>query len=150
MDKTCRLQVYGYATIAPEKLERIMERGSDRLSVHRDEEMKHELQGLLRSGHPTRAEEWNDPEPTADDDPVIAGGPVTPGRAPASLEAVRLELARILGRTAFPAGPRELADTLGRKHAPDGLVEPVERLPRDARYANVQELAEAVVGNEAT
>jgi hypothetical protein len=122
-----------------------MQRGSDRLSVHRDDEMKHELQGLLRSGHSTRAEEWNDPEPTADDDPTIAGGPVTPGHASASLEAVRLELARILGRTSFPAGPRELIGVLREKHAPDGLVEPLERLPRTARYATVQELAEAVV-----
>ncbi|MET7568249.1 DUF2795 domain-containing protein [Streptomyces sp. NPDC005492] len=121
-----------------------MERGSGRLSVHRDEEMKHELQGLLRSGHPTRTEEWNDPEPTADDDPVIAGGPVAPSAASAPLETVRLELARILGRTSFPAGPRELAVVLRQKYAADSLVEPVERLPRGARYASVQELAEAV------
>lgn len=53
-----------------------MQRGSDRLSRHRDDEMKHELQGLLRSGHPTRSEEWHDPEPTAEDDPEIWGGPV--------------------------------------------------------------------------
>lgn len=86
-----------------------MQRGSDRLSVHRDDEMKHELQGLLRSGHPTRTEEWHDPEPTAEDDPEVAGGPVTPGRTRASLAAVRLELAKVLGRGAFPASPRELA-----------------------------------------
>ncbi|MEV5463471.1 hypothetical protein AB0L17_35825 [Streptomyces cellulosae] len=49
-----------------------MQRGSDRLSVHRDDEMKHELQGLLRSGHPTRSEEWHDPEPAAEDDPEAA------------------------------------------------------------------------------
>src|SRR4051812_49220200 len=126
-----------------------MERGSSRLSVHRDEEMKHELQGLLRSGRATRSEEWHVPEPTAEDDPVIAGGPVVPGREAASLESVRLELARILGRTAFPAGPRELTGVLRQKHAPDGLVEPVERLPRNARYATVQALAEAVVSAEA-
>jgi hypothetical protein len=36
--------------------------------------MKHELRGLLRSGHPTRTEEWHDPE--------IARGPVAPNRAP--------------------------------------------------------------------
>ncbi|MET7594257.1 DUF2795 domain-containing protein [Streptomyces sp. NPDC004082] len=122
-----------------------MQRGSDRLSVHRDEEMKHELQGLLRSGHPTRAEEWHDPEPTADDDPVIAGGPVVPGRGAASLETVRLEMARILGRTSFPAGPRELGGVLREKHAPDALVEAVERLPREAHYGTAGELAEAVV-----
>jgi Protein of unknown function (DUF2795) len=122
-----------------------MQRGSDRLSVHRDDEMKHELQGLLRSGHPTRVEEWHDPEPTADDDPVIAGGPVAPGRSPIRVETVRYEFARILGRTSFPAGPRELIDTLRAKHAPDGLVEPLERLPKKARYASAHELAEAVV-----
>jgi hypothetical protein len=124
-----------------------MQRGSDRLSVHRDDEMKHELQGLLRSGHPTRAEEWHDPEPTAEDDPEVARGPVGwPGPATASLETVRLELARILGRSAFPAGPRDLARALRRGYAPDALVEPIERLPRTARYANVQELAEALTG----
>ena len=40
--------------------------------------MKHELQGLPRSGRSTHTEEWHDPEPTADDDPALAGGPVTP------------------------------------------------------------------------
>ncbi|WP_406724378.1 DUF2795 domain-containing protein [Streptomyces sp. GD-15H] len=121
-----------------------MQRGSDRLSVHRDEEMKHELQGLLRSGHPTRTEEWNDPEPFAEDDPAVAYGPVTPNRGPTSLESVRLELARILNRGSFPAGPRELMRTLDRRHAPDTLVEALGRLPRQARYGSVQELAEAL------
>ncbi|PAZ17732.1 hypothetical protein CLM62_00755 [Streptomyces sp. SA15] len=125
-----------------------MQRGSDRLSRHRDDEMKHELQGLLRSGHPTRTEEWHDPEPTADDDPEIAGGPVAPGSSGASLEVVRLELARMLGRSAFPAPAADLARALRRKNAPDALVEALERLPRKERYANVQELARAVTRRE--
>lgn len=122
-----------------------MQRGSDRLSVHRDDEMKHELRGLLRSGRPTRTEEWHDPEPTADDDPEVAGGPISPEGPTASLASVRTELARHLNRHAFPAGPRELARALRRSYAPDALVEPVERLPRTAHYATVQELAEALV-----
>jgi hypothetical protein len=121
-----------------------MQRGSDRLSVHRDDEMKHELQGLLRSGHPTRTEEWHDPEPTADDDPEIAGGPVAPGRVGVSLDAVRLALARLLGRSAFPADAGELMGVLRRKNAPDGFVEALGRLPRRERYSNVQELAKAL------
>ncbi|MFJ7077014.1 DUF2795 domain-containing protein [Streptomyces sp. NPDC098781] len=124
-----------------------MQRGSDRLSVHRDDEMKHELQGLLRSGRPTRTEEWHDPEPSAEDDPQVAGGPVAPGSSTASLATVRLELARVLGRGAFPASPRDLAGELRRGYAPDALAESVERLPRSARYANVQELAEALTGS---
>ncbi len=127
-----------------------MQRGSDRLSVHRDDEMKHELQGLLRSGHPTRTEEWHDPEPFADDDPAVAYGPVTPGRGPTSLESVRLELARILSRGAFPAGPRELMRALDRRHAPDTLIEALERLPRQDRYGSVQELAEALTRSRET
>ncbi|WP_369195010.1 DUF2795 domain-containing protein [Streptomyces djakartensis] len=122
-----------------------MQRGSDRLSVHRDDEMKHELQGLLRSGHPTRAEDWHDPEPYAEDDPEVAYGPVTPSRAPSSLESVRLELARILGRRAFPASARELVRALRDRQAPDALVEAVERLPRKEHYGTVQELAQAMV-----
>ncbi|GAA2556201.1 MULTISPECIES: DUF2795 domain-containing protein [Streptomyces] len=127
-----------------------MQRGSDRLSVHRDDEMKHELQGLLRSGHPTRTEEWHDPEPFAEDDPEVVYGPVTPGRGPTSLESVRLELARILGRGAFPANPRELVRALNRRYAPDALVEALERLPHQARYHNVQELAEALTRSRET
>ncbi|KOG42992.1 DUF2795 domain-containing protein [Streptomyces resistomycificus] len=127
-----------------------MQRGSDRLSRHRDDEMKHELQGLLKSGHPTRSEEWHDPEPTADDDPEIWGGPVTPGRAGTSMEAVRLEAARILGRGSFPATSVELARGLRRKHAPDALTEAVERLPRKETYATAQELAQALTRREAS
>lgn len=125
-----------------------MQRGSDRLSVHRDDEMKHELQGLLRSGHPTRTEEWHDPEPSAEDDPQVWGGPVAPGRSGATLETVRFELARILGRHAFPAAPTDLARTLRRRNAPDAMIEAVARLPRQDRYQTVQELAEALVGRE--
>ncbi|MFJ7771937.1 DUF2795 domain-containing protein [Streptomyces sp. NPDC097107] len=121
-----------------------MQRGSDRMSVHRDDEMKHELQGLLRSGHPTRTEEWHDPEPAAEDDPDVTYGPVTPGRGPTYLEALRLELARNLTRGTFPASPPELSRALRRGHAPDALVEGLERLPHKARYDNVQELAVAL------
>ncbi|MEV0975342.1 DUF2795 domain-containing protein [Streptomyces sp. NPDC049915] len=127
-----------------------MQRGSDRMSVHRDNERKHELQGLLRSGHPTRTEEWHDPEPAADDDPQVWGGPVAPGGLGSSLETVRLELARILGRGSFPAGPHELIGVLRRNNAPDPLVDALERLPRKAHYGNVQELAEAVTGTQST
>lgn len=122
-----------------------MQRGSDRLSAHRDDEMKQELQGLLRSGHPTRTEEWHDPEPYAEDDPEVAYGPVTPGRAPSPVAALQLDLARVLGRTSFPAGPGELIGVLRDRHAPDALVEPLERLPRTSRYASAHELAQAVV-----
>ena len=122
-----------------------MQRGSDRLNVHRDDEMKAELRGWLQSGHPTRTEEWHDPEPLAEDDPEVAAGPVTPQRAPGPVEALHYELARILGRGPFPAGPEELRSALRARYAPDDLVERLRALPSDAVYANAHELAVALV-----
>ena len=61
---------------------------------------------------------------------------------------MRLELARILGRSAFPATSVELARVLRRKNAPDALTEALERLPRKTRYANVQELAKELTHTE--
>ncbi|KUN03444.1 hypothetical protein AQI95_23395 [Streptomyces yokosukanensis] len=123
-----------------------MQRGSDRLSVHRDDEMKHELKDLLRSGHPTRVAEWHDPEPAADDDPEVWSGPVGGLGSPASLERVRAELARTLNRGSFPATAHDVARMLRRRNAPAALVEAVARLPRSARYENVQQLAAALAG----
>ncbi|RKN42218.1 DUF2795 domain-containing protein [Streptomyces hoynatensis] len=126
----------------------MQQRGNSRLNVHRDDEMKHELQGMLRGDHPTRAEEWNDPEPGADDDPALAEGPVPPrgsaGVQEAEDEAFRFELARHLPRTLFPAKRRTLLRALFATRAPDGLVETVRELPINRSFANVQEVAAAL------
>ncbi|KUH40606.1 MULTISPECIES: DUF2795 domain-containing protein [Streptomyces] len=119
-----------------------MQRGSDRLSRRQDDAMKHELQGLLRSGHPTRTEEWHDPEPVADDDPALATG-----RGPSdAFEALRLELARHLARTPFPAHRVDLLRVMRERHAPDPLTERVEELPGDRTYRSVQDVAVALHG----
>lgn len=125
-----------------------MQRGSDRLNVHRDDEMKAELQGRLRSGHPTRAEEWNDPEPEADDDPRLTRGPMPPEGArdleEAEAEALRSDLARHLGRETFPADRETVVRTLLDRHAPDELVETARGLPQSGRFVNVQEIMTAL------
>ncbi|MFC4000506.1 hypothetical protein ACFS2C_10580 [Prauserella oleivorans] len=48
-----------------------MHRESDQNSPREDDEMKAELQGMLQGNRPSRAEEWRDPEPPADDDPAV-------------------------------------------------------------------------------
>ncbi|EID53404.1 hypothetical protein [Saccharomonospora xinjiangensis] len=45
-----------------------MHRESDTHGPREDEAMKAELQGMLKGNRPSRAEEWRDPEPPADDD----------------------------------------------------------------------------------
>ena len=126
-----------------------MQRGSSRLNVHRDDELKHELQDRLRCGHPTRAEERHDSEPEADDDPrPSAGGPVppkgSPARAEAEAEALRSDLARHLGRGVFPADRRAVVRTLLERNAPDTLVETARELPSGDRYGNVGEVMSAL------
>lgn len=48
-----------------------MRRESEKHGPVQDEELKSELQGMLKGERPTRSEEWHDPEPPADDDPSV-------------------------------------------------------------------------------
>jgi hypothetical protein len=121
-----------------------MQRGSDRLSVRRDDEMKHELQGLLRSGHPTRVEEWHDPEPAADDDPDIASGPVPLRGSLGADDQLSVEFARHLGRSIFPATRRELLHTLNERHAPARLIDLVSELQTHGTYRSAQDVVGAL------
>ncbi|MEU1807119.1 DUF2795 domain-containing protein [Streptomyces sp. NPDC019937] len=121
-----------------------MQRGSDRLSVHRDEEMKQELQGLIRSGHPTRVEEWHDPEPAADDDPEVTTGPVPSPGTIGEAEALRFEFARHLGRTTFPAERSAVLRVLHERHAPDRLIALAQELPAHETFRTVQEVVSAL------
>ncbi|MEY9214164.1 hypothetical protein NI17_021145 [Thermobifida halotolerans] len=48
------------------------ERGSDKHGPRIDEDLKEEIDGVLKSGGPTRAEEWREPEPVVDDQGIPA------------------------------------------------------------------------------
>lgn len=48
-----------------------MQRGSDKHSPRKDDQLKHELEGTMRGNRSSRAEEWRDPEPPAEDDPIL-------------------------------------------------------------------------------
>lgn len=52
----------------------MVERGSSKHGPRQDEELKHELHGMEQADRPVRVEEWRDPEPPADDDPVSFAG----------------------------------------------------------------------------
>ncbi|MBD0421789.1 DUF2795 domain-containing protein [Streptomyces sp. TRM S81-3] len=129
-----------------------MERGSNQVSPRTDDEMKHELEGRLRSGRPTHVEEEHDPEPPADDDiRVDTGGPVPPpgeererARAQEEADSLLRELARHLERTAFPADRETVLDVLRAHHAPDSVLDEAAALPDSGTYANVTEIVEAL------
>src|SRR3712207_7832299 len=83
-----------------------------------DEELEHEMQGMLRGERATRAEEWREVEPQAEGDPDIDRVPdgAYTGGTPVGMDpdavAARAELARWLTRADFPStGPE-----IGRAH----------------------------------
>jgi hypothetical protein len=129
-----------------------MERGGNPMSPRRDDEMKHEIQGYLRSGRHTHAEEVFDAEPDAEDDVRMGPrGPVLPPgaarvEADAREEADRLrqDLARHLDRPSFPADRSGLAASLTKRNAPEELLDTVERLPEGGKYHNAQEIVAAL------
>jgi hypothetical protein len=45
-----------------------MHRESDTHGPLMDDQLKHELDGMLRGNRPSRAEEWREPEPPGDDE----------------------------------------------------------------------------------
>ncbi|BBY07908.1 hypothetical protein [Mycobacterium noviomagense] len=55
-----------------------MGRESAKHNPREDEQLKRELRGTLQGNRSSRAEEWRDPEPPADDDPEVptAGPPI--------------------------------------------------------------------------
>lgn len=121
----------------------MQERGSNRLSAHQDDQLKHEVEGVLRADRPTRADAWRDPEPVEGAD----GASPPPGAGDdreVRDEAFRFELARHLRRAGFPAKRSEVLRTLLEERAPDELIDQVRSLPRRSSYANVQELVAAL------
>jgi hypothetical protein len=52
----------------------LMERGSTKNSPREDDQLEKEMRGTLQGNRSSRAEEWRDPEPPADDDPDVPTG----------------------------------------------------------------------------
>jgi len=72
-----------------------MDRASSKHGPRLDEEMKKEVEGQVRSGRPTRAEEWHDPEPREDEN--------TPGIE----EEIAARVAAEKGRSENPERPSD-------------------------------------------
>jgi hypothetical protein len=128
-----------------------MERGSNKHSPRVDEQLEHEVEGMMRAERPTRAEEWREAEPAGEDqpDPGEFGAPADrqggapPGMTPEEVE-LRSELAAALTRAAFPNDESGLLGHLVDSGAPDRLRDLVRRLPSGRVYGNVGEVFDAL------
>ena len=130
-----------------------MERGSDKVSVRADDELKHQTEGLVRSGHTTHAEEWKDPEPVGEDQPDadLAPDGTLHGGVPQGMSAEdvdgRAELAGFIGKDAYPLDRDRVLDLVIEGEAPDRVIDLVRRLPPGREFASVNELWTAAGGH---
>jgi hypothetical protein len=130
-----------------------VDRGSDKHSPLRDEQLKHETEGLVRSGHSTHAEEWRDPEPAGEDQPDADRVPdaTQHGGTPQGMDGEdvegRSELASYLGKDSYPMVRAQVLDLVIDRSAPDRVVDLVRRLPSGREFHNVNEIWAAVGGH---
>ena len=129
-----------------------MDRGSDKHGPRRDEQMKHETEGLVRGRRSTHAEEWKDPEPSGEDQPetdrapdaTLHGG-TPPGMTGDDVEG-RAELASYLGKDCYPMVREQVLNLAMDRNAPQRVIDLVRRLPSGREFHNVKEIWAAVGG----
>lgn len=115
-----------------------------------DDELEHEVEGMVRGGHATRAEEWRDPEPVAEGEPDIDADPsgTLVGGTPVGMDAdavvARTELARWLDRADFPSTGADLAEAARDHRAPDAVVAELERLPGGDTFERIGDVVRAL------
>jgi hypothetical protein len=115
-----------------------------------DEEMEHEIQGMLKGAHSTRAEEWREVEPAAEGDPDVDADPsgTLVGGTPVGMDAdaviARSELARWLDRADFPASGPDLVEAARDHRAPEVVAAELAKLPADQTYERIGDVVRAL------
>ena len=119
-----------------------MERGNTEHSPRLDDQLKHEVEGMMRAERPTHAEEWREPEPAGEDqpDPGALGEPDDrqPGTPPGMTNEeiqLRSDLAAHLTRATFPADESGLLSHLVDTNAPDRLRDSISGIRVFAGYS---------------
>jgi hypothetical protein len=117
--------------------------------ARQDDALKREVHSELQAKRATRAEDWLEPEPPAEDEPEATWAPAgRPGATPPGEDwetiELRSALAAHLERAAFPAAKQKLLDTLTAHQAEQRLFDLVSSVPDDVTFANFGELARAL------
>jgi hypothetical protein len=115
-----------------------------------DEELEHEVQGMLKGERATRSEEWREVEPVAEGDPDIDTNPdgTLVGGTPVGMDAdavtARAEIARWLDRADFPSTGPALVEAALDHRAPDAVVAELQRLPDGETFERVGDVVRAL------
>lgn len=123
---------------------------STKHSPRLDEELEHEMQGMLKAERATRAHEWREVEPAAEGEPDVTADPegTLVGGVPVGTteDAVvaRAELARWLDRADFPSTGPALVEAALDHRAPDAVVDDLRRLPEGETFERIGDVVRAL------
>jgi Protein of unknown function (DUF2795) len=115
-----------------------------------DDELEHEVQGMLKAERQTHAEEWREVEPSAEGDPDVDADPdgTLVGGTPAGMDAeaveARAELARWMDRADFPSTGPDLVAKAVEHNAPDAVVAELRRLPEGQTFERIGDVVRAL------
>lgn len=115
-----------------------------------DDELEHEMQGMLKAERATHAEEWREVEPSAEGDPDIDADPAgtlvggTPVGTTADAVVARTELARWLDRADYPSDGPQLVEHARDHHAPDAVIGELQRLPSGQTFERIGDVVRAL------
>lgn len=121
-----------------------MERGNSKHGARLDEEMAHEVRGLVQGdGTDGRVEEFRDPEPAGEDQPEPGRGRLEGGAPPGmTYEEVeeRSRLGRFIPRSSLPGDREALVLGAHELNAPDDVLAQLARLPAEETFLTVNEI----------
>jgi hypothetical protein len=130
-----------------------MERGSSKHGPRLDEEMEHEVRGMLQGGVDTRVEEWRDPEPAGEDQPDPTRAPAgyeragaPPGMTPDEVDQ-RSELGRYIPLSVLPGDRDDLLAAADEAQAPQHVIDQLAALPTDQVFETVSQVWAALGGH---
>jgi hypothetical protein len=122
-----------------------MERGSSKHGPRLDDEMAHEVRGIVQGNVDSRVEEFHDPEPAGEDQPDpsrVPGGTQTGGAPPGmTYDEVeeRSRLGRFVPMASLPGDRERLIAGARELNAPDDVIAQLSRLP-EGRYETVSQI----------
>jgi hypothetical protein len=122
-----------------------MERGNAKHSPRVDDELAHEVEGVVKGTAGGRAEEFREAEPAGDGQPetsLVPEGDDGSG-APQGMTAEEVELrsrfGRYINRSALPGDRDRLRRDAEGNEAPDDVLAEIDRLPTGVRFQTVSE-----------
>jgi hypothetical protein len=123
-----------------------MDRGNSKHGPRLDEQMEHEVRGIMQGGVNSRVEEASDPEPPGEDQPDATweGAGSHTGGAPPGMTYEEVEQRSRLGRyipmSSLPGDREGLLRGASDLNAPDDVLQQLSALPADRTYQTVNEI----------